>query len=862
MIVACLDAVTDELNRDNNCYGFERVSAGTIVYTGLTVFDVEEHAGQRNEFAGLSATRDQQSLDWTHFSVSLVDSVALTEVAIVAASDGVSPMLVTTGTLDFEQASEHRLMLRIAHGSTSIQLQLMLQVSDRVGPSYTGDLTFFVEPGSGELKFYNVGATDADGVALDWTEFGLFSFMTFGTPPGLSIAAASASDPSPVLVVDRSNPQLQLGSSHHFLVLYTDTRHDEGVGTTVVALGVGDWAVQSIVLNNSGALLESGASVSITVGTANLGNDTAAATELRLRLHPVQTSALTDAPDPSSSEHNQNIPGYLGSVRAAESPFCEQSVAARSASASPVGVSLSCTLPTDILPDQEYVLVACLDAVANEPDTSSNTNNCYGVERKSSATDMAVQSFALNNSGALLVPGASLPVTVGVANVGSFTVPTTTLQLRLHRAEAGDASFDDHSISGYPGSTRAAKSAFCTQSVPSLSAGGQLDSLLTCSLPANLVANTDYLLVACLDADDAESNELNNCYGRVRRSAATDWAVQSMALNNNGALLTPGAAVTITVGVDNVSPFTAPATTLRLRLHTAQSLSEHNQNIPGYIPGYLDSARAASESVFCEQPVAAQSVSASPVSVSLSCTLPTAIAPAQEYVLVACLDAAASESKDNNCYGVERNSDRPDMAVQSFALNNSGALLVPGASLPVTVEVANVGRFTVPATTLQLRLHDAPQVLADNETFHDQVLPHYLSSADASQSAFCTGSVAEQAASAGPVSVSLSCTLPSSLTPAKKYLLVACADLVTDETNDANNCYGFERNSDVPPDLVVQALALANSGALLEAGQTLAVTATVANESNWPVAASTLSLRLHPAQTPERGRAKYSGLPQ
>ncbi len=244
-MVACADEAAEETDTSDNCYGVERTSAGPLLFTGVSTFSIEEHAGRHNSFSGFGAERDQQVLDWTHFAISSIDSVALTAAAIVASLDGVSPLLITTGTLDFEQSSTHSVVVQLTEGAASLSITLLIGVSDRAGPSYAGDTEFELCPGDPQpLNFPattvpRLRATDVDGAVLDWTQFKLMdlSQTNMMMPPlGVSVVATSQTNDLPMLVVDRSNADLQAqlaDDEYTFMVMYIDPLHDEGASLDI-----------------------------------------------------------------------------------------------------------------------------------------------------------------------------------------------------------------------------------------------------------------------------------------------------------------------------------------------------------------------------------------------------------------------------------------------------------------------------------------------------------------------------------------------------------------------------------------------------------------------------------------------------
>ena len=263
-------------------------------------------------------------------------------------------------------------------------------------------------------------------------------------------------------------------------------------------------------------------------------------------------------------------------------------------------------------------------------------------------------------------------------------------------------------------------------------------------------------------------------------SRAADLWVGASA---SGSELSPGEAFELTATVGNGGGRRASATTLR----------------------YYRSADAAITAADTElgtdavDPLAAGS--ASRESVSLSAPL----APGT-YHYGACVDAVPEETNAaNNCSGVAVAVDaRPDLAVTVDALDGTVA---PGERFTLRATVSNAGVGAASGTTLRYyRSADAAITTADTEVGTDPV-------------------AALAAAQASAQSLSLSAP-----TAHGTYHYGACADIVADESETANNCSAAVAVAvDAPPrpDLVL--LSPVASDAQLDTGETFTYSVTVRN---------------------------------
>ncbi len=329
-----------------------------------------------------------------------------------------------------------------------------------------------------------------------------------------------------------------------------------------------NWTIQPVVLaaelenSFSTTVLRSGASIDVLSGGVLPAHHVQLPTDWRLALQRLE---LGDA------LYNEQLPGYLdrGLLTGADPHFCSRGPLTENSSE-----FVACSLPA-LEPSADYLLVACLDAVVDESDLS---DNCYGLIRRSAPpVDGDVQSLVLIDQQ--IEPGDTVLLYADLAFNQGVTMPSTAhLRVWLQAHASGDPDYHNQYIPGYLDTAQPAD-AMCQQLVAAESAR----LWLSCDLPGDLVAGSEYLLVACVDRVAGEVDTSNNCYGTVREiHGEPDWAVHSVELSNGGASLAAGVVLPVVVGVQNMGLLAAPATTLRLRLHPAQSPSEHGQNIAGY----------------------------------------------------------------------------------------------------------------------------------------------------------------------------------------------------------------------------------------------------------------------------------------
>ena len=451
-----------------------------------------------------------------------------------------------------------------------------------------------------------------------------------------------------------------------------------------------------------------------------------------------------------------------------------------------------------------YYYGACVDAVADESDTTNNCSAAVQVTVRAPGTvpgpppvtnpDLVVASASVSNSGPAV--GATFTLSATVRNDGDGESQATTL--RYYRSTDATISTSDTSVG--------------THAVAVLGASGSGSASVDLTAPA---AGT-YSYGACVDAVAGESDTTNNCSAAVQvtvRAPGTvpepppvttpDLVVASPTVSDDGPAA--GAAFTLSATVRNDGDGESQTTTLRYYRSA-------------------DAAISASDTELGTDAVEALSASGSSAA-SVDLTAPSS--PGTYYYGAACVDAVTGESDTaNNCSSSVQvdvpeppPSSSPDLEVGAPSVDDSSP--ATGASFTLSATVRNTGAGESRATTLRYyRSTDATISASDTEVGTD--------------------AVAVLAAS-GTSAESIALTAPST---AGAYYYGACVDAVTGESDTANNCSSSVQ-VDVPepppsssPDLEVGAPSVDDSSPATGASFTLS--ATVSNTGAGESTATTL----------------------
>ena len=426
-----------------------------------------------------------------------------------------------------------------------------------------------------------------------------------------------------------------------------------------------------------------------------------------------------------------------------------------------------------------YYYGACVDAVADESDT---TNNCSTSARvtvpQPKYPDLVVVGTPSVSDNAPAA-GATFTLSATVRNDGDSGSEGTTL--RYYRSTDATITTSDTQED--------------TDAVAQLAASGSSSQSVDLTAPAS---PGTYYYGACVDAVTDESDTTNNCSTSVRVTVPQpkypDLVVGTPTVSNNA----PAAEATFNLSatVRNDGDSGSDGTTLRYYRSTDATITTSDAEVgTGTVPG-LGVAGSSSQSVNLAAP-------SSPGT----------------YYYGACVDAVTDESDTtNNCSSsvqVTVPQPKPDLVVGSPSVDDDG----PGAggSFTLSATVENEGAGAAAATTLRYyRSTDATITASDAEVGTDSV-------------------AGLAAAATSDQSVDL--TAPSN---PGTYYYGACVDAVTDESDTTNNC-STSVTVTVPqpkPDLVVGSPSVDNDSPA--AGGSFTLSATVENEGAGAAAATTL----------------------
>ena len=458
---------------------------------------------------------------------------------------------------------------------------------------------------------------------------------------------------------------------------------------------------------------------------------------------------------------------------------------------SPESISLTAPSTADT-----YYYGACVDEVTDESDTTNNCSSAVSVTVSASPPppppqtnpDLEVQSPSVNDNS--LDTGASFTLSATVRNDGDGGAAATTL--RYYRSTDTTITTSDTEVG--------------TDTVGGLAAGATSPESISLTAPST--ADT-YYYGACVDEVTDESDTTNNCSSAVSVTVSAsppppppqtnpDLEVQSPSVNDNS--LDTGASFTLSATVRNDGDGGAAATTLRYYRSTDTTITTSDTEVGTDTVGGLAAGAT------------------SPESISL-----TAPSSAGTYYYGACVDTVTGESDTtNNCSSavsvtVVVQETQPDLTLTLSITPPSGGIFHVGSSFRVGATVLNSGEAASDPTTLRYYLSkDAPIRTSDTEVGTDAV-----------------GALSASGASAESIDL----TAPDS---AGTYYYNACVDAVASESNTTNNCSFVSIGVTVVPeaDLVVGSLSVTDSSP--ETGESFTLSATVRNDGDGAVAATTL----------------------
>ncbi len=452
-------------------------------------------------------------------------------------------------------------------------------------------------------------------------------------------------------------------------------------------------------------------------------------------------------------------------------------------------VSAELTAPTT---PGTYYYGACVDAVADESDTTNNCSSSVQITTQSgqqqrAAADLVVDPPSVSDGSP--AAGAAFTLTAEVENAGDGDAAATTL--RYYQSADATITASDTEVG--------------TDAVAGLAAAATSSQSVELTAPS---AGT-YYYGACVDAVAGESDTANNCSAPVQvdvpaapTQISPNLVVGQPSVSDSNP--TAGAAFTLSAEVRNGGDGDAAATTLRYYQSADATITASDAEVGTDAVAGLASSAASLQSVELTAPSAGT------------------------YYYGACVDAVAGESDTaNNCSAAVQvdvpapgqRTSAPDLEVGQAQVTDSNP--TAGAAFTLSAEVRNGGDGDAAATTLR-----------------------YYQSADAtitaSDAEVGTDAVAGLASSAASLQ-SVELTAPSAGT----YYYGACVDAVAGESDTANNCSAAVQ-VDVPapgqqtsaPDLVVGQAQVTDSNPT--AGAAFTLSAEVRNGGDGDAAATTL----------------------
>ena len=445
--------------------------------------------------------------------------------------------------------------------------------------------------------------------------------------------------------------------------------------------------------------------------------------------------------------------------------------------------SISLTAPSS---PGTYYYGACVDAVADESDTTDNCSASVKVDVEAPKyPDLEVGTPTVSDSGP--ETGGAFTLSATVSNTGDGESPATTL--RYYRSTDATITISDASVG--------------TDAVGALAAAGTSSESISLTAPSS---PGTYYYGACVDAVTGESDTTDNCSSSVPVTVPEPQPdlrivgiISFTPLDGVG----PGTRIGLSVNVRNYGDANSDATTLRYYRSTDATISVSDTEVGTDEVSALIASEQVSEGIDLHAP-----------------------STAGTYYYGACVDAVTGESDTtNNCSGslaitVPVPEPEPDLVVGSPTVSDSSP--APGASFTLSATVRNAGGAASSSTTLRYyRSTDATITTSDTSVGTDAV-----------------GALA----AAGTSSESISLTAPSS---PGTYYYGACVDTVTGESDTTNNCSGsLAITVPVPepePDLVVGSPTVSDSSPAPGASFTLS--ATVRNAGG--AASSSTTLRYY-----------------
>ena len=432
-----------------------------------------------------------------------------------------------------------------------------------------------------------------------------------------------------------------------------------------------------------------------------------------------------------------------------------------------------------------YYYGACVDAVADESDTTNNCSASVSVTvPEPEHPELVVTSPSVSDSGP--ASGAEFTLSVTVRNAGGG--PAAATAVRYYQSADATITTSDTEVG--------------TGAVAELAAAG------TRSQSVDLVAPPTpgtYYYGACVDAVADESDTTNNCSASVPVTVPEprrpDLLVTLPSVSDGRPVT--GTSFTLSATVRNDGDGTAATTTVRYYRSTDATITTSDTQVGTGVVAELAPSGSGSQSV-------------------------DLVAPSTQgtYYYGACVDAVADESdRTNNCspsvevsvqVTVTEPQGYPDLMVTSPSVSDRRP--VTRTSFRLSATVSNDGDGPAAATTLRYyRSTDATITTSDTEVGTNAI-----------------AGLGAEGSSSGSVDV----TAPAT---ARAYYYGACVDAVTDESDTTNNCSASVKvDVEEPkyPDLEVDTPTVDDTSP--QTGTTFTLSATVSNTGDARSAATTL----------------------
>lgn len=451
-------------------------------------------------------------------------------------------------------------------------------VADTVSNEGTGDAGPFV------IRYYLSPDPETGGMAV----------LLGGTR---SVAGLAVGEDSAGTVAVTVPADLPLGT--YFLVVCADDGNDvternevNNCRSSTATLRVGPDLVEAAV-SDPPALVEPGASFSVTDTVGNQGSGTGLPSTTRYYLAP------------GASKVGAELLAGTRSVPA---------LAAGATSSGTVAVTVPSWMPVG-----RYVLLACADdqgAIAE----SDETNNCAGSAGPIDVARADLVETSVSSPPPVVEPGDSFTVTDTVTNRGLVAAPKS--RTRYYLAASPTRSPADRLLGG-------------SRQVPGLGAGALSSGTATVQVPAATPLGTYYLLTCADDtAQVTEGDESNNCTAAAAQVEVARPDLVAVLASNPPATAGRGSSFVVVDTVENRGLATAGSSTNRYYLSTDTTRSNDDKLLTGTrdVPGLA--AGAASTG-------------------SVAVTVPRSTA-AGIYYLHVCADgnAKVTESDEGNNCGV------------------------------------------------------------------------------------------------------------------------------------------------------------------------------------------------------------------